>query len=50
MTSGSILAISGILIGRLTSEAVIAGIGQSLGRGTVISMFLVHASSCRRFC
>ena len=41
LTSGSILAISGILIGNMTSEAVIAGIGDSLGRGTIISMFLV---------
>ena len=41
ITSGSILAISGILIGNMTSEAVIAGIGESLGRGTIISIFLV---------
>ena len=41
ITSGAILAVSGILIGRMTSEATIAGIGQSLGRGTIISMFLV---------
>ena len=41
ITSGSILAISGFLIGNLTSEPVIAGIGESLGRGTVISIFLV---------
>ncbi len=41
ITSGSILAICGFLIGNLTSEPVIAGIGESLGRGTVISIFLV---------
>ena len=41
ITSGSILAINGFLIGNLTSEPVIAGIGESLGRGTVISIFLV---------
>ncbi len=29
------------LIGRLTSEPVIAGIGESLGRGTVISIIMV---------
>ena len=29
------------MIGNLTSEPVIAGIGESLGRGTVISIFLV---------
>ena len=41
ITSGSILSISGFLIGRMTSEPVIAGIGESLGRGTVISMIMV---------
>ena len=40
ITSGSILAICGFLIGNLTSEPVIAGIGESLGRGTVISIFM----------
>lgn len=39
--SGSILAVSGILIGNMTSEAAIVGIGQSLGRGTIISIILV---------
>lgn len=39
--SGSILAIAGILIGQMTSEAAIVGIGQSLGRGTIISIILV---------
>lgn len=41
LTSGSILTIAGILIGNMTSEAAIVGIGQSLGRGTLISIFLV---------
>jgi predicted RND superfamily exporter protein len=41
ITSGSILAVAGILIGQMTSEAAIAGIGQSLGRGTIISIILV---------
>ena len=39
--SGSILAIAGTLIGKMTSEAAIVGIGQSLGRGTIISIILV---------
>ena len=41
ITSGTILAVAGTLIGQMTSEAAIAGIGQSLGRGTLISIFLV---------
>ncbi len=41
ITSGSILAIAGTVIGFLTSDGAIAGIGQCLGRGTMISMFLV---------
>ena len=41
LTSGLILAVSGILIGQMTSECTIAGIGQCLGRGTILSMFLV---------
>ena len=41
ITSGSILAIAGTVIGFLTSDGAIAGIGQCLGRGTLISMFLV---------
>lgn len=41
LTSGTILTVAGTLIGKMTSEATIAGIGQSLGRGTLISMFLV---------
>ena len=41
LTSGTILATAGILIGQMTSHAAIVGIGQSLGRGTIISMILV---------
>ena len=41
LTSGTILTVAGTLIGQMTSEAAIVGIGQSLGRGTIISMFLV---------
>ena len=41
LTSGTILAVAGTLIGTMTSEAAIVGIGESLGRGTIISMILV---------
>ncbi|MCR5748216.1 MAG: MMPL family transporter, partial [Lachnospiraceae bacterium] len=41
VTSGSMLALAGILIGQLTSDPTICGIGQCLGRGTIISIFLV---------
>ncbi|MCR4785386.1 MAG: MMPL family transporter [Lachnospiraceae bacterium] len=41
VTSGSMLALAGILIGRLTSDPTICGIGQCLGRGTIISIILV---------
>ena len=41
ITSGSILTVAGILIGQMTSEAAIVGIGQSLGRGTILSIVLV---------
>ena len=41
ITSGTILTVAGVLIGSMTSEPTIVGIGQSLGRGTIISMFLV---------
>ncbi|MDO4285707.1 MAG: MMPL family transporter [Eubacteriales bacterium] len=41
LTSGTILAVAGTLIGQMTSEAAIVGIGQCLGRGTVISIILV---------
>ena len=41
LTSGTILAASGFILGQISSEGTIVGIGQSLGRGTVISIFLV---------
>lgn len=41
ITSGTILAVAGTLIGLMTSTASITGIGQNLGRGTVISIILV---------
>ena len=41
LTSGTILAASGFILGQISSEGTIVGIGQSLGRGTVISIILV---------
>lgn len=41
ITSGTILASAGILIGRLSSDAAISSIGSCLGRGTIISIVLV---------
>jgi len=41
LTSGSILSSAGFLIGKITTEPSIVGIGQCLSRGTLISMFLV---------
>ena len=41
ITSGSILAISGLLIGYMSSEATISSMGLNLGRGTIISVILV---------
>ena len=38
---GSILSAAGFLIGQITTEPSIVGIGQCLSRGTLISMFLV---------
>lgn len=40
ITSGTMLAVSGILIGKLTSDVAIFGIGKCLGRGTLISIFI----------
>lgn len=40
ITSGTMLAVAGILIGKMTSNAAIFGIGKSLGRGTLISLFV----------
>lgn len=41
LTSGTMLASAGLLIGFLSSEYSISSIGLFLGRGTIISMFLV---------
>ena len=41
ITSGSILALAGIFIGSMSSDPTICGIGQCLGRGTIISILLV---------
>lgn len=41
ITSGTIMTMAGTLIGSMTSEAAIVGIGQSIGRGTIISLILV---------
>lgn len=38
VTSGPMLALAGITIGQLTSDAAIFNIGQCLGRGTLISI------------
>lgn len=40
ITSGTMLAVAGTLIGKLTSDGAIYGIGKSLGRGTIISIFI----------
>lgn len=40
ITSGTMLAVAGILIGKMTSDGAIYGIGKSLGRGTIISIFI----------
>ena len=41
ITSGTILVVAGTLIGLMTSTASITGIGQNLGRGTILSILLV---------
>ncbi|MCR5672970.1 MAG: MMPL family transporter [Lachnospiraceae bacterium] len=40
VTSGPMLALAGITIGMLTSDVAIYNIGQCLGRGTIISIFI----------
>ncbi len=40
-TSGSIMAAAGLLIGSLSAQPVISVLGTCLGRGTIISIFLV---------
>jgi len=41
VTSGSILTVCGFLVGNLTSNAVIANLGEALGRGTLLSIAMV---------
>ena len=41
ITSGSMMTLAGVFIGRMTSDPCIAGIGECLGRGTLISIVLV---------
>ena len=41
VTSGSMLALAGILIGQMSSDGAICGIGQCLGRGTIMSIVIV---------
>ncbi len=40
VTSGTMLAVAGVLIGNLTSDGAIFVIGQCIGRGTIISIFI----------
>ena len=40
-TSGTIMASAGLLIGNMSAQPVIAILGTCIGRGTIISMFLV---------
>ena len=41
LTSGTILAASGLLISIITTDCTINGIGEAIGRGTMISIVLV---------
>ena len=41
VTSGSIMAASGFVIGNITSNPTIASLGKTLGKGVVISMIMV---------
>ncbi|MGM9937705.1 MAG: RND family transporter [Candidatus Ornithomonoglobus sp.] len=41
LTSGSILSMAGLLIGYISTDAIISSLGMCLGRGTIISMILV---------
>ncbi|MDC7293934.1 MMPL family transporter [Butyrivibrio sp. DSM 10294] len=40
ITSGTMLAVAGTLIGSMTSDCAIYGIGKCLGRGTIISIIV----------
>ena len=41
LTSGTIMAMAGFLIGGISTDATIGSVGQTLGRGTVTSILLV---------
>ena len=41
VTSGTMLALAGIFIGQMSSDGAVCGIGQCLGRGTIISILIV---------
>lgn len=41
LTSGTIMAVAGFLIGGISTDATIGSVGLTLGRGTVTSIFLV---------
>ena len=41
LTSGTIMAVAGFLIGGISTDATIGSVGESLGRGTVTSILLV---------
>ena len=41
VTSGSMMALAGVFIGQLSSDGAISGVGQCIGRGTIISIVLV---------
>lgn len=41
ITSGSMMVLAGILIGQMSSDGAICGIGQCLGRGTIMSIIIV---------
>lgn len=42
ITSGSMMVLSGLFIGRMVSQCVIAGIGRYVGVGTIITLILVN--------
>lgn len=41
ITSGTMLALAGIFIGQMSSDGAVCGIGQCLGRGTILSIIIV---------
>ena len=42
ITSGAMMALAGMVIGLMTSNEIISGIGLYMGSGTTISIFLGH--------